>query len=48
MNEQEFPNVSLGGKMVKEKGNGGNQMRGHEKENKNGMINTNPKTGFKK
>jgi hypothetical protein len=44
MSEQEYPNVKLGGKKVREKGNGGDQVHGHEKENKNGKFNTNPKS----
>ena len=44
MREQEYPNVKLGGKKVHEKGNGGDQVRGHEQENKNGTFNTNPKS----
>ena len=46
MTTKDNPNVSLGGKIVKEKGNGGDQVRGHEKENKNGTFNTNPKSGM--
>lgn len=44
MTEKDNPNVKLGGKIVKEKGNGGDQIHGHEKENKNGNFNTNPKS----
>ncbi|WP_198029726.1 hypothetical protein [Bacillus sp. J33] len=44
MAEQEYPNVKLGGKKAREKGNGGDQVQGHEKENKNGTFNTNPKS----
>jgi hypothetical protein len=44
MAEESYPNVKLGGKQVKEKGNGGDQIHGHEKENKNGTFNTNPKS----
>jgi hypothetical protein len=46
MTTKDNPNVSLGGKIVKEKGNGGDQVHGHEKENKNGKFNTNPKSGM--
>jgi hypothetical protein len=46
MAEKEFPNVSLGGKIAKEKGDGGDQVHGQEKENKNGKFNTNPKTNM--
>jgi hypothetical protein len=44
MTEKEFPNVSLGGKIAKEKGDGGDQVHGREKENRNERFNTNPKT----
>ncbi|MGS2777154.1 hypothetical protein ACVBAX_07215 [Robertmurraya sp. GLU-23] len=44
MTEKDNPNVKLGGKIAKEKGNGGDQIHGHEKENKNGKFNTNPKS----
>lgn len=44
MSEKEYPNVRLGGKVPKEKGNGGDQIHGHEKENKNASFNTNQKS----
>ncbi len=47
LTEKDFQNVSLGGKIVKEKGNGGDQIHGREKENKNGKFNTNPKVDLK-
>jgi hypothetical protein len=47
LTEKDFQNVSLGGKIVKEKGDGGDQVHGHEKENKNGKFNTNPKVELK-
>lgn len=43
MVKKDVPNVQLGGKIVKEKGNGGDQVHGHEKENQKGVFNTNPK-----